>query len=63
MDLLPRLRYLLEVFHLPPPLVISVLEILTRIARHSTHAASRVTSATVNNYSNNNLRSDALLNL
>ncbi|XP_062503309.1 RNA polymerase II-associated protein 1-like [Corticium candelabrum] len=42
MDLLPRLRYLLEVFHLPPPLVISVLEILTRIARHSTHAASRV---------------------
>jgi hypothetical protein len=42
MNLLPRLRYLLELFHLPPLAVISVVEILIRIARHSTESAHQV---------------------
>jgi hypothetical protein len=42
MNLLPRLRYLLELFHLPPLAVISVVEILIRIARHSTESAHQI---------------------
>ena len=44
MDLLPRVRYLLEVF-LPPEQSnsrLQLLEVLTRIAQHSMAAASKV---------------------
>lgn len=44
MSLLPRVRYLLEVFLVQAPLNIrtQLLAILTRVARHSTGAASQV---------------------
>ncbi|XP_065833777.1 RNA polymerase II-associated protein 1-like isoform X2 [Oscarella lobularis] len=42
MQLLPRLRYLVEVGHLQSLAVIHVLEILIRVARHSVGAASQV---------------------
>ncbi len=44
MNLLPRVRYLLEVF-LPPGQTnprLQLLEILTRVAQHSTAAAGKV---------------------
>ncbi|KAL6105600.1 rpap1 [Pungitius sinensis] len=40
--LLPRLRYILEVFRPSPPVVQDVLQILTRIARHSSISATQV---------------------
>ncbi|XP_040054704.2 RNA polymerase II-associated protein 1 [Gasterosteus aculeatus] len=40
--LLPRLRYILEVFRPSPPVVQDVLQILTRIARHSSVSATQV---------------------
>ncbi|XP_054470154.1 RNA polymerase II-associated protein 1 [Anoplopoma fimbria] len=42
MKLLPRLRYILEVFRPSPPVVQDVLQILTRIARHSSSSATQV---------------------
>ncbi|XP_076021736.1 RNA polymerase II-associated protein 1 isoform X2 [Genypterus blacodes] len=42
MKLLPRLRYIVEVVRPSPPVVQDVLEVLTRIARHSTSSATRV---------------------
>lgn len=42
MKLLPRLRYILEVVRPSPPVVVDVLEILTRIARHSSSSATQV---------------------
>ncbi|TKS86639.1 RNA polymerase II-associated protein 1 [Collichthys lucidus] len=42
MKLLPRLRYILEVVRPSPRVVQDVLEILTRIARHSSSAATQV---------------------
>ncbi|XP_070836075.1 RNA polymerase II-associated protein 1 [Chaetodon trifascialis] len=42
MKLLPRLRYILEVVRPSPPVVQDVLEILTRIARHSSSSATQV---------------------
>ncbi|XP_034381147.1 RNA polymerase II-associated protein 1 [Cyclopterus lumpus] len=42
MKLLPRLRYILEVFRPSPRVVQDVLQILTRIARHSSSSATRV---------------------
>lgn len=42
--LLPRLRYILEVFRPSPPVVQDVLQILTRIARHSSVSATQVTT-------------------
>ncbi|XP_028409671.1 RNA polymerase II-associated protein 1-like [Dendronephthya gigantea] len=39
MRFLPRLRYILEVCHPASPVVLDILEILTRISRHSTEAA------------------------
>ncbi|XP_046383648.1 RNA polymerase II-associated protein 1 [Ischnura elegans] len=44
MDLLPRIRYILEVLRPPPKAVISLLELLTRIARHSKEVAETVAS-------------------
>ena len=40
--LLPRLRYILEVCHPPKGVVIMILEVITRIARHSLHCAGKV---------------------
>ncbi|CAM9589686.1 unnamed protein product [Lampetra planeri] len=40
--LLRRLRYIVEVVRPVPAVVLAVLHILTRIARHSTHAASQI---------------------
>ena len=45
MKLLYRLRYILEVCRPPLPAVTDVLEILARICRHSTQAASEVSMA------------------
>ncbi|XP_059209023.1 RNA polymerase II-associated protein 1 isoform X2 [Centropristis striata] len=42
MKLLPRLRYILEVVRPSPPVVQDVLEILARIARHSSLSATQV---------------------
>ena len=42
MNLLPRVRYLLEVFLLPVPVQLQLLEVLTQVARHSTTAATQV---------------------
>ncbi|KAG8234309.1 hypothetical protein J437_LFUL013049, partial [Ladona fulva] len=42
MDILPRTRYILEVLRPPPKAVISMLEMLTRIARHSKESAQAV---------------------
>ncbi|XP_029316428.1 LOW QUALITY PROTEIN: RNA polymerase II-associated protein 1 [Cottoperca gobio] len=42
MKLLPRLRYILEVVRPSPPAVQNVLQILTRIARHSSSSATQV---------------------
>ncbi|XP_011616044.2 RNA polymerase II-associated protein 1 [Takifugu rubripes] len=42
MKLLPRLRYILEVVRPSPRVVQDVLEILTRIARHSSSSATQV---------------------
>ncbi|XP_044231056.1 RNA polymerase II-associated protein 1 [Thunnus albacares] len=42
MKLLPRLRYILEVVRPSPRVVNDVLEVLTRIARHSSSSATRV---------------------
>ncbi|XP_062253047.1 RNA polymerase II-associated protein 1 [Platichthys flesus] len=42
MKLLPRLRYILEVFRPSPRVVQDVLSILTRIARHSSSSATQV---------------------
>ncbi|XP_039992722.1 RNA polymerase II-associated protein 1 [Xiphias gladius] len=42
MKLLPRLRYILEVFRPSPRVVQDVLDILTRIARHSSSSATQV---------------------
>uniref|UniRef100_UPI0037E7ED4C RNA polymerase II-associated protein 1 n=1 Tax=Semicossyphus pulcher TaxID=241346 RepID=UPI0037E7ED4C len=42
MKLLPRLRYILEVVRPSPRVVQNVLEILTRIARHSSSSATQV---------------------
>nr|XP_055027722.1 RNA polymerase II-associated protein 1 isoform X1 [Misgurnus anguillicaudatus] len=39
---LPRLRYILEVVRPPPRVVLDILEILIRIARHSTAAAAQI---------------------
>lgn len=48
MKLLPRLRYILEVVRPSPRVVQDVLEILTRIARHSSSSATQVASITDN---------------
>ncbi|KAJ8353581.1 hypothetical protein SKAU_G00211480 [Synaphobranchus kaupii] len=42
MNLLPRLRYILEVVHPLPHVVLDVLEVLIRIARHSSSSATQV---------------------
>uniref|UniRef100_A0A8C5N5T0 RNA polymerase II associated protein 1 n=1 Tax=Gouania willdenowi TaxID=441366 RepID=A0A8C5N5T0_GOUWI len=42
MKLLPRLRYILEVVRPSPPVVEDILEILTRIARHSSSSATQL---------------------
>ena len=42
MNLLPRLRYILEVCHPAAPTVQDVLDILTRISQHSTQTANKV---------------------
>ncbi|KAF7201753.1 RNA polymerase II-associated protein 1 isoform X2 [Nothobranchius furzeri] len=42
MKLLPRLRYILEVVRPSPPVVQDVLQILTRIARHSSSSVTQV---------------------
>ena len=42
MRFLPRLRYILEVCRPASPVVLDILELLTRIARHSTEAAHAV---------------------
>ena len=44
MNLLPRVRYILEVFlpQAPLNLLVQLLEVLTRVARHSTAAATQV---------------------
>ncbi|XP_074548093.1 RNA polymerase II-associated protein 1 isoform X2 [Halichoeres trimaculatus] len=42
MKLLPRLRYILEVVRPSPPVVQDVLEVLTRITRHSSSSATQV---------------------
>lgn len=42
MQLLPRLRYVLEVVRPSPQTVLDILEVLIRIARHSTSAATQV---------------------
>jgi hypothetical protein len=47
MKLLPRLRYILEVIRPSPRVVQDVLGVLIRIARHSSSAATQVTSATL----------------
>ncbi|XP_026085453.1 RNA polymerase II-associated protein 1-like [Carassius auratus] len=39
---LPRLRYILEVVRPSPPVVLDILEVLIRIARHSTAAATQI---------------------
>lgn len=46
MKLLPRLRYILEVVRPSPRVVHDVLEVLTRIARHSSSSATQVTTVT-----------------
>lgn len=47
MKLLPRLRYILEVIRPSPRAVQDILLILTRVARHSSSAASQVRCAWV----------------
>lgn len=47
MKLLPRLRYILEVVRPSPRVVQDVLEILTRIARHSSSSATQVVTLPV----------------
>lgn len=47
MKLLPRLRYILEVLRPSPRVVQHVLQILTRIARHSSSSATQVATTTV----------------
>ncbi|XP_066998768.2 RNA polymerase II-associated protein 1 [Anabrus simplex] len=42
-DLIPRLRYILEVIRPGPPIVIAVLQLLTRLVRHSYNTALAVT--------------------
>lgn len=42
MKLLPRLRYILEVVRPSPRVVQDVLDVLTRIARHSSTSATQV---------------------
>lgn len=42
MKLLPRLRYILEVVRPSPQVVQDVLEVLTRIARHSSSSTAQV---------------------
>lgn len=42
MDLLIRLRYVLEVCRPAAPVVVEILEILIRIARHSLNSAFQV---------------------
>lgn len=46
MKLLPRLRYILEVVRPSPRVVHDVMEVLTRIARHSSSSATQVTTVT-----------------
>lgn len=46
MKLLPRLRYILEVVRPSPRVVQDILEILTRIARHSSSSATQVATIT-----------------
>ncbi|XP_006158727.1 RNA polymerase II-associated protein 1 isoform X2 [Tupaia chinensis] len=41
-NLLPRLRYILEVIHPGPAVVLDILAVLIRLARHSTESATRV---------------------
>ena len=52
MMLLPRLRYILEVCQPQEVVVVKILEILIRVARHSLQAANEVimTSPINNNY-------------
>ena len=45
MSILPRLRYLLEVCHTPSPTV--VIELITRLARHSLQAAAQVSQSPI----------------
>ncbi|KAJ8399495.1 hypothetical protein AAFF_G00412070 [Aldrovandia affinis] len=42
MKLLPRLRYILEVLRPAPQVVLDILDVLTRIARHSSSSARQV---------------------
>ncbi|KAJ8291132.1 hypothetical protein GJAV_G00021740 [Gymnothorax javanicus] len=42
MKLLPRLRYILEIVRPAPSVVLDILEVLTRIARHSSSSATQV---------------------
>lgn len=48
MKILPRLRYILEVVRPSPPVVQDVLEVLTRICRHSSSSATQVRTSTTN---------------
>ena len=49
MSLLPRLRYILEVWRPSAAIVTNILDILVRIARHSTQAAYEVGALTNGN--------------
>lgn len=46
MKVLPRLRYILEVVRPSPPVVQDILEILTRVCRHSSSSATQVATQT-----------------
>jgi len=50
MKLLPRLRYILEVVRPSPRVVQDILQILTRIARHSSPSATQVTRVTLTSF-------------
>lgn len=52
MSLLPRVRYILEVFLPNGPVIlhIQLLEILTRVAKHSTGAATKVSTIAYINF-------------
>lgn len=50
MKLLPRLRYILEVVRPSPRVVQDILEILTRIARHSSSSATQVATVSVTSF-------------
>lgn len=52
MKLLPRLRYVLEVVRPSPRVVQDILQVLTRIARHSSSSSTQVTTLTqINSFS------------